>query len=115
MAARVTWLRRAAAAFVAAVVCTACDWPWRHDMADQPSLQTATSNPAKFLEMEKDYGSVARGKIADLVLLEANPLDNIRNTQKISAVIANGRLFDRHALNNMLLEIQTAARTLKAN
>lgn len=77
------------------------------------SLQTATSNPAKFFEIEKDYGSIEPGKIADLVLLSANPLDNIRNTQKISAVIANGRLFDRSALDGVLRAVETAARVPK--
>src|SRR5205823_12208753 len=47
------------------------------------ALQTATSGPAKFLGLENNYGSVQAGKIADLVLLSANPLDDIRNTKKI--------------------------------
>ena len=73
------------------------------------SLQTATSNPAKFLGLQASFGSVTPGKIADLVLLSANPLDNIRNTQKISAVIANGRLFDRAALDEILKQVESAA------
>src|SRR5439155_5083136 len=56
------------------------------------ALQTATSNPAKFLGMEASAGSVDPGKVADLVLLRANPLEDIRNTAKITAVIARGRL-----------------------
>jgi imidazolonepropionase-like amidohydrolase len=77
------------------------------------SLQTATSNPARFFTIDKDYGSVEPGKIADLVLLSANPLDNIRNTQRISAVFANGRLFDRSALDGVLRAVETAARVPK--
>jgi len=74
------------------------------------SLQTATSNPAKFLGRESSFGSVAPGKIADLVLLTANPLENIRNTQKISAVIAKGRFFDPAALDAMLRQVEQAAK-----
>ena len=44
------------------------------------ALQTATLNPARFLGKENDMGTVAKGKIADLVLLDANPLNDIRNT-----------------------------------
>src|SRR6201987_1219204 len=51
------------------------------------SLRTATSNPAKFLGMESKLGSVEPGKIADLVLLNANPLLDIKNTRKIDVVI----------------------------
>src|SRR6266478_2981555 len=58
------------------------------------SLQTATSLPAKFLGMESSYGSVETGKIAELVLLAANPLEDIHNKRRITAVIANGRLYD---------------------
>lgn len=58
------------------------------------ALKTATINPAVFLEVEKDYGSVSVGKIADLVLLSQNPLEDINNVRKISAVIREGQLFD---------------------
>jgi len=74
------------------------------------SLQTATSNPAKFLGRESSFGSVAPGKVADLVLLTANPLENIRNTQKISAVIAKGRFFDPAALDAMLRQVEQTAK-----
>jgi imidazolonepropionase-like amidohydrolase len=74
------------------------------------SLQTATSNPAKFLGTESTSGSIEPGKIADLVLLRANPLDDIHNTQKIDAVIANGRLFDRAALDGLLAQVEVSAK-----
>jgi len=78
------------------------------------SLQTATSNPTKFLGMESSYGSVETGKIADLVLLAANPLEDIHNTRKITAVIANGRLFDRAALDRILKQVESAAKTIRS-
>src|SRR6185369_12110006 len=61
------------------------------------ALQAATLNPAKFLGLDKTLGTIEAGKIADLVLLDANPLEDVRNTQRINAVISNGRLFDRKA------------------
>jgi imidazolonepropionase-like amidohydrolase len=75
------------------------------------SLRTATLNPAIFMGEEADHGAVAAGKVADLVLLEANPLDDIRNTRKISAVVLNGRLLDRAELDSMLSKIADFAKS----
>jgi imidazolonepropionase-like amidohydrolase len=73
------------------------------------ALQTATINPAKFLGKESDFGTVEKGKIADLVLLNANPLDDIGNTQKIAAVFSNGRYYPRTQLDRILSDVQTYA------
>ena len=56
-------------------------------------LRSATSEPARYLGMLDSAGTVATGKLADLVLLDANPLADIGNVRRISAVIANGRVF----------------------
>ena len=70
------------------------------------ALQTATINPARFLGMEELQGTVEKGKYADLVLLDANPLIDIGNTQKIAAVIFNGRYFSRGELSKMLAMVE---------
>jgi imidazolonepropionase-like amidohydrolase/Tol biopolymer transport system component len=57
------------------------------------ALATATINPARYLGMDKDLGSLEPGKLADLILIDANPLDDIRNTDHISHVMLNGRLY----------------------
>lgn len=62
------------------------------------ALQAATINAAGALDMEDRIGTVEPGKLADLVLLDANPLDDITNVLRVSAVVANGRLLDRDAL-----------------
>jgi imidazolonepropionase-like amidohydrolase len=74
------------------------------------ALQTATLNPARFFGMEDQLGIVEKGKLADLVLLKANPLDDIANTQKIAAVIVNGRYFSSKDLEKMLAGIEASAR-----
>jgi imidazolonepropionase-like amidohydrolase len=66
------------------------------------ALRTATLNPARFLEATDSLGTVDAGKLADLVLLEANPLDDITSTQRIAGVVSNGRYLDREALDALL-------------
>jgi imidazolonepropionase-like amidohydrolase len=66
------------------------------------ALQTATINPAKYAGKEKEIGTVTQGKIADLILLDDNPLTNILNTKKINAVILNGKLLKRKDLDKLL-------------
>jgi imidazolonepropionase-like amidohydrolase len=74
------------------------------------ALRAATLNPARFLGMKKEMGTVEAGKRADLVLLSADPLADISNTTRIEAVIADGRLFDRSALDAILTQVESAAR-----
>jgi hypothetical protein len=66
------------------------------------ALRTATLNPARVLDMTDSLGTVEVGKLADLVPLDADPLADIRNTQKIRAVVANGRLYRRAELDQLL-------------
>ena len=73
------------------------------------SLRTATINPAKYFDMEKSLGTVEKGKIADLVLLDANPLTDINNTRKIAAVIVGGRYLPKETLQKMLAEVEAVA------
>src|SRR5262249_22947799 len=70
------------------------------------ALQAATRNPARYLDRLNDLGTVEKGKIADLVLLDANPLDDIRNTQRIAAVVIRGKLLDHAALRKLLAEVE---------
>ncbi|WP_345244824.1 amidohydrolase family protein [Nibrella saemangeumensis] len=74
------------------------------------ALQTATINPAKYLGREKEMGTVEEGKQANLVLLDANPLDNINNVRKIGAVVVNGRYLPREALDKLLVEAESIAK-----
>lgn len=71
------------------------------------ALQSATLEPAKFFRRQRDLGAIEPGKVADLVLLDANPLEDIRRTRQIRAVVANGRLFDRAALDAILARLET--------
>jgi len=73
-------------------------------------LQAATRNAAMVLGIVDSVGTIAIGMAADLVLLDANPLADIRNTRRIRAVIARGRLFDRAALDSLLARGARAAR-----
>lgn len=81
----------------------------RGGMPSLAALQTATLNPARYFGIEQTAGSVARGRRADLVLLDANPLLDIANVRRIRAVVVGGRLLDRRALDETLARAKTAA------
>jgi imidazolonepropionase-like amidohydrolase len=78
-------------------------------MAPLAALQAATVNPARSLARETTLGSIAAGRSADLVLLDANPLDDIANVRRIRAVVTAGRLLDRSALDRLLTQAKAAA------
>jgi imidazolonepropionase-like amidohydrolase len=82
----------------------------RAGMTPVSALQTATINPARYLGREKTFGSIAPGKVADLVLLDANPLDEIGNVRRIHAVVVAGRPLDRRELDRVLAQVKDDAR-----
>jgi cytosine/adenosine deaminase-related metal-dependent hydrolase len=73
------------------------------------ALQASTLNPARFFGKETDFGTIEQGKIADLVLLDANPLDAIGNTKKIDAVVYGGSFYPRASLDAMLTRVEALA------
>lgn len=74
------------------------------------ALQAATRNPALYLGESKSLGTIERGKTSNLILLDANPLTNIRNTQLIVGVVLSGRYLPKEALQKMLADAERAAR-----
>jgi imidazolonepropionase-like amidohydrolase len=77
-------------------------------LTQQEALRTATENPAEFLG-SKDAGLIAAGRRADMVLLDADPLQKIENTQKISAVVLAGQVLTRKDLDALLEKARAAA------
>ncbi|WP_010600727.1 amidohydrolase family protein [Pedobacter agri] len=65
------------------------------------AIRNATLNGAHYLGMDKEIGSLEAGKLADLVIMDANPLDDIRNSEKIKYVMINGRLYDSATMNEV--------------
>lgn len=80
----------------------------RSGLTPLEALRTATYNPAEYLGSLDSLGTIGEGKIADLVLLDADPLQDIHNTTRISAVIANGRVLDSAARAALLNHVVTA-------
>jgi hypothetical protein len=74
------------------------------------ALRAATLSSASFVQRTSDFGTVQSGRYADLVVLDANPLADIANVRRINAVILNGRVFSRPALDSMLASVETAVR-----
>lgn len=80
------------------------EWLVKGGFTPADALQTATLKPAEFMGKLDQYGAVESGRVADLVLLEANPLEDIRNTRKISAVVLGGRYYSRAELDRILAQ-----------
>ena len=76
------------------------------------ALKAATVNPAEYFELSADYGSVSVGKMADLVLLDANPLDDMANIGAIDSVIHGGILYTRADLDKALSYVESNASSL---
>lgn len=70
------------------------------------ALEAATIRPAEYFNLQEKLGTIEAGKLADLVLLNANPLKEITNTQKITAVIKNGMFYSRNSLDSMLENLE---------
>ncbi len=70
-------------------------------MTNLQALRCATLNGAKYLGLDKEIGSLAVGKLADLIVLDRNPLDDIKNSESIRYVMVNGRLYDSETLNEV--------------
>jgi imidazolonepropionase-like amidohydrolase len=79
-------------------------------MTPMQALQSATLSGARYLGMDKDLGSIEPGKLADLVVLDRNPLADIRNSDSVAMVMANGRLYDAATLNQIAPQQQARRR-----
>ena len=67
-------------------------------MTNHEALRVATLNGAEYLGLDADIGSLVRGKLADMIVLDRNPLENIRNSTSIRYVMVNGRIFDAETM-----------------
>jgi imidazolonepropionase-like amidohydrolase len=79
-------------------------------LSPMAALQTATRNAAEFMGQADRRGTIEPGKIADLDLLDRDPLADIHNTRALQAVVLGGRLYSRNALDAMLARAQVLAR-----
>jgi imidazolonepropionase-like amidohydrolase len=77
-----------------------------YGMTPMEALRSATVLSAAFMDLDAEVGTIEAGKRADLVLLDADPLSDVTNTQRIDTVITNGRVFDKASREALLEEIQ---------
>ncbi len=75
-------------------------------MSPMQALESATRKPAEWLRIADSVGTIERGKVADLILLDADPLSDIANTRRIAAVVLRGKLFRRQDLDALLAEVR---------
>jgi hypothetical protein len=85
----------------------------KYGLSPQQALICSIINGPAFFNQSKDYGAVLTNKKADLLILDKNPLENIKNTESINGVIRKGVYMDRKKLDNILLDIETAVNKLK--
>ena len=77
-------------------------------MTPMEALESATRKRAEFLGRADSVGSIKPGMVADLVLLDANQLQDIRNTTSIAGVVVRGTFYDRHDLDDLLEAVASA-------
>jgi imidazolonepropionase-like amidohydrolase len=75
-------------------------------MEPHQALRAATLAPARFLGWDEAMGTIEKGKVADLVLLNANPLEDIKNTRRIEAVVSRGKYYSRKNLDAILSAVR---------
>jgi imidazolonepropionase-like amidohydrolase len=70
-------------------------------MTAMEALRAGTSDAARYLGLDGDLGSLEKGKLADFIVLDGSPLDDIRNSESISLVVLNGRVYDAKTLDEI--------------
>jgi hypothetical protein len=83
-------------------------WMVKAGFSEMEALQAATRNPAMVLGKAGELGTVEKGKYADLVVLDADPLKSIDNTKKIRAVLVRGQLLRRNRLDELLAKVEAS-------
>lgn len=84
-------------------------------ISPEDTLRIATIEAARFSNLDQGYGSIEVGKVADILVLQSNPLADIRNTQKIEGLVLGGRYFDRPALDSILDFAEQQAGSIRLN
>ena len=72
-------------------------------------MRAATLSGAQYLGLDKDIGSLEPGKLADLVVLDQNPLEDLKNAQSIRYTVVGGRMYDAHTMNELAPRARTRA------